>query len=655
MKTPVDRVRNRLRYISESLLLRGTQYRLLFIAAVIALISVLGGVAVLLGTGDFGGFGEATWWAFLRLTDPGYLGDDEGLLRRSVSTVVTVLGYVFFMGALIAIMTQWLNSTIERLQRGETPIELRGHFLVLGWSERTATLVGELLASEGRARRFLQRKGHRRLRIVIMAPHLDEELAADIRGRLGHRWSSKAIKLRSGSPLRVEHLDRVALESASVIILPGGDFESSESHVSDTGIVKALLSIGSHEGLNDDEELPRIVAELSDERVASAARQTYRGPLELLASDRLVSHLVSQNLRHPGYSHIIHELLSHDYGNQVYVRELDRFEGRLLWELTPYFENATLLGLVRQGTDGFRAFVGLQDDQLVRRGDQAVLIARDYETSHLGAAPVGTALEFGDAAALPPVEQKEKNLLILGWNRRVPTLVRLLDSYSSEVFNVELISAVPSQERKAYVDSQGGTMSKSTLQFLDGDFTTERTLRALDLEKRDAIIIVGSDWLENESESDARSILAFLQLRAVLGDRANDMNILIELLDPYNRQLLKDQPVEVIVSPTAISYLLAQVGLRPELLAVFTELFGVGGAEIYFDSARRFGLSGSVPYIELEKAAASHGVVCLGVRSGEYVGRVPGGVLLNPGRKEIVNIGDDTELVLLGQDRENRV
>ena len=69
------------------------------------------------------------WWAFLRLTDPGYLGDDEGLARRTISTVVTVLGYVLFLGLLIAILTQWLNQLIARLESGVTPVALSDHVL----------------------------------------------------------------------------------------------------------------------------------------------------------------------------------------------------------------------------------------------------------------------------------------------------------------------------------------------------------------------------------------------------------------------------------------------------------------------------------------------------------------------------------------------
>ena len=86
------------------------------------LISVTAGILAYIFTSGFESLGKSTWWASLRLSDPGYLGDDEGVLLRSVSTVVTVLGYVVFMGALIAIMTQWLHRTMRKLESGLTSI-----------------------------------------------------------------------------------------------------------------------------------------------------------------------------------------------------------------------------------------------------------------------------------------------------------------------------------------------------------------------------------------------------------------------------------------------------------------------------------------------------------------------------------------------------
>ena len=155
------RLLNRLKFELERFVVRSPLHRLLFIALLIGAVSLGAGLLAHRTGGPFASTGDAVWWAFLRLTDPGYLGDDQGAVLRTISTVVTVVGYVLFLGALIAIMTQWLNATMQQLESGLTPIAANDHVLILGYSSRTAAIVRELLVSEGRVERFLQARGAR--------------------------------------------------------------------------------------------------------------------------------------------------------------------------------------------------------------------------------------------------------------------------------------------------------------------------------------------------------------------------------------------------------------------------------------------------------------------------------------------------------------
>src|SRR6056297_3026382 len=100
----------------ERFILRGAPYQLLLIAGMIVLVSLISGGILFLLRPAGTDFWDWVWWGFLRLSDPGYLGEDEGTVQRAVSTLVTVLGYVLFMGALVAIMTQGLHRTISRLE-----------------------------------------------------------------------------------------------------------------------------------------------------------------------------------------------------------------------------------------------------------------------------------------------------------------------------------------------------------------------------------------------------------------------------------------------------------------------------------------------------------------------------------------------------------
>ncbi len=197
--------RNRIQFFIESLLLSGTLARLLVAAALIFLVAVLMGLLgflVTIGTGQFANPLEAVWWAFLRLSDPGYLGDDEGLALRTVSTIVTVAGYVLFLGVLVAILTQGLNEHIRRLEMGLAPISAKRHIIILGWSSRVPNIVRDLMASEQRVKRFLRRIGARRLQLVLLLDEVTVVHTSELRTHLGRDWNAREVILRSGSPLR---------------------------------------------------------------------------------------------------------------------------------------------------------------------------------------------------------------------------------------------------------------------------------------------------------------------------------------------------------------------------------------------------------------------------------------------------------------------
>jgi len=114
-----------IRFTIGRLLLRGLHYRLAFAALIVAFVAVSAGLLVFLFDPSFEDPGDAVWWSFLRLSDPGYLGDDEGVVSVTISTVVTVLGYVLYLGLLVAILTQWMNTLILRAGCGCT-VGLRG-------------------------------------------------------------------------------------------------------------------------------------------------------------------------------------------------------------------------------------------------------------------------------------------------------------------------------------------------------------------------------------------------------------------------------------------------------------------------------------------------------------------------------------------------
>lgn len=635
----VTRLRNRFKFWIERQMVRGARYRLLVIAAAIGLISVFGGALVLAAGTGFENLGEAVWWAFLRLSDPGYLGDDVGTVNRTVSTVITVLGYVVFLGALVAVMTQWLQARMQRLEAGLTPVARNDHVLVLGWTNRTEAVVRELLLSEGRVRRFLRRQGARDLHIVVLVEAVDARLVQDLEDAVGEAWDDRKVTLRSGSPLRIEHLERVDYRNAAAILIPASEFGPGGAASVDTRTVKILLSL-AHAGGADgaDRPLPYAVSEIFDARKLPVARRAYGGELEVVASDAVVSRLLAQNARHPGLSRVYTELLTRGDGNEIYIRELPELAGRTFEELAGLFSRSILLGAVRREGDSYRTFLNPRPGFRVAEGDRLVLLARAYDD----AVPVRGATPLparrGEPRAAAPGTGTRRRILILGWSHKVPSLIAEFGTYPGERFDIHVLSRVPVDRREKVLARYGVGGDRIRLRHSEGDYAEQTELEAADPGGQDVVLLVGSDRLRSEDESDARTILGHLLLQEMLAGGARTAApteagtgerpvVIVELLDPENVPLLDAGRGEVIISPLILSHVLAHVALRRELRAVFDELFTAGGAEISFRPATTYGLEGpAVTFRALGEAALARGEIAIGLRSGPGAG----GLHLNP-------------------------
>lgn len=637
-----------LQYTLERWLLRGAHIRLAFIAAIIVLFSLLGGLLVLRLSPGFDDAGDAVWWAFLRLSDPGYLGDDEGLAPRAVSTVLTVLGYVLFMGSLVAIMSQWLNATIDRLQRAETPVAKRNHFLILGWTGHSASVIRELMLSEQRARHFLARRGGGSFEIVLLADRVGPELRSDLKTQLGPFWNEARLTLRSGSRLRLEHLNRVDALRAAAILIPGGDAEDGR-HDTDGEVIKTILSIANHPQAagRGPQGLPRVVAEIADRRRVELARRAYPGVLDVLPGDRTIARLAAQAMRHPGLSQVSTELLTQLFGNSLWLPEVPAFAGRRFGEAAEACNTGIVLGILRPGEDRPRlAPVG---DTTLEPGDRLVVVA----PSPTAALPDARRMQKAvPPAATEPIRPRELarhlRVLVLGWNKRLPALIEELAAYADETFALEVLSRVPTATRdRDLAGLDPAARSRVRLLQHEGDFTIPEELAALEPAGYDRILIVGSDWLDSSEETDARSLVADLVLQSLL-PAADAPPILLELTDPANASLFAGRPRELLVSPLVLSHQLAQIAMRPELARVFDELFGSGGAEIHFDPVERFGLAGrELHFRDVGRLVRSAGAVALGLRLAAGRDEPHGGVELNPPTNDLRRFRPGDELIVL--------
>lgn len=634
------RLLDRMKYLLERQLIKGVGFQLLVVMLIISLVSLLGGMLVL-SDQEFANAGESVWWAFLRLTDPGYLGDDQGTWKRMVSMLLTVAGYVLFMGTLVAIMTQWLIARWRDLERGLTPVSMKHHIVVLGWSNRTVPLVRELVSTRGRMRRFLQLHGARRMRLVIMDDDITLEQHHTLRRDdvIGGRISD--IVLRSGSPMNIEHLVRASCNTAAAIILPSA-FQGPQTLVNaDVETIKSLLSIRSHA---HGGTMPYVVAELQDVRHAGIARRAYPGDLEIITGDAYVSRLLAQTVRRPGLSLVYRELMTQSPGQKLYVRHLPALVGKAPSELRRSFKHAVFCGILRVSDDHSSAVLTIDEQEVLTEQDHIVLLSGDYKETE-PQKPMGKPLPLGkhDWAEKRPFQYR---ILILGWNRKIPMFLRELTSYEKERFAVDVLSTMSPGGREELTRAALDGQSYVTCRHVQADYTLEADLAAQNPQQYDRIILLGSDRVQSGAEADARTMVGYLCLENVLAQQDKRPPIILELNDAYNEALMIHNDSEVILSPILVSHLLAQVALRRELKLVYDELFTAGGPDIVFRRVPETLMHTEVTQQSLADQLWQRGDTLLGIYR-DAQGATAASLVLNLAVDQRIRLEPDMRLVVI--------
>ena len=639
---------DRLKFFVERQFVKGASYQLLVVTAVIGLISLVGGMLVL-PLGDYGDhLGNAVWWAFLRLTDPGYLGDDEGTWRRIVSTWLTVSGYVVFLGALVAIMTRWLIAVMEHLELGLTPVSLKNHIVILGWNNRTVPLLRELLMSTSRVGRFMRERDIKRLQIVVLSEQVSSAQIQLLRRDPGIGRRSKHVILRSGSPLQPAALHRVACLQAAAVIIPSESHGPDSLVTSDVETVKALLSIYA-QARERNKPLPYVVTEVEDVRKFSVATRAYPGPLEVVAGDATISRLLAQNIIHPGLSEFYGELLTAHEGNELYLRPAAPYAGLAITEIEARCAHAIVFGLMRPDAQGqLHARLNVASGEILAPADILVLMARSFDETEPAARASSERRVTRVAAAVEQVARsvEKKRLLILGWNRRVPALVTELASYPDYEFDVDLVSIVPAETRVAEIFRYSTETARVKCQHIEADYMVEGELRRLEPARFDSIVLLCSDRLSSGEEADARAIVGYLVLDEILQDQPQKPQILLELSDPANEDLLVRNSSETIISSMILSHMLSQVTLRRELRLVYDELFTAHGAEILFNDPGDYDLPAQASFDEFEVNAAALGQTALGILRAQPDARGKR-LQLNPLRAQTMGLAPGDQLVAL--------
>lgn len=257
--------------------------------------------------------------------------------------------------------------------------------------------------------------------------------------------------------------------------------------------------------------------------------------------------MIAQMTHRPQISHAYRELLSHESGNEIFIRDSPAsLVGKKFWAWAEALPEAVLIGVTRLIDGRCQPFLNPPSDFLFAAGDKLVFIARDW-VHGCQARELAQPSWPKPSRNLDHQQHDELRILIFGWSRRVPALLSELEAYAHQKHRVTIVSRVPLADRARRMAHYGFNPEQTVVEQIDADYTIPDTMKALDPAGFDLVICLASDMTESDEEADARSLVAHAILKDIVSGETEKPRALVELLDELNVVLLESTDCEYLL------------------------------------------------------------------------------------------------------------
>lgn len=574
-----------------------------------------------------GATGGVLWRSVLDTLDTAGMHDEEGSVLFLGLMLLVTIGGIFLVSSLIGVLTTGMDRKLSELRKGRSKVVETGHTVILGWSEQVFTIVSELIkGNEGES-----------TTIAILADRDKATMDDELRTRVTERGSVRIV-CRTGKPTEPHDLDIVRPDSAKVILVP-----EAEPDQGDVYVIKTLLALGHRTW---PKGRPPVVAAVASTRNLRAARTAGGKGAHIVDGNDMTARLLVQSRRHPGLSVVCTELLDFD-GDEVYMRHEAALVGKTYAQTLQAFQTATVIGFRR--ADG-RVAINPDPDQTLGPEDEVVVLARDKRSARLSktVAPVVSPVVNG-AVEEPEVIERT---LMLGWNDRAATVLRLLDRYQAPGSSVHIAASSSAEDG---VRRTAERLHNVRVSYSAGDATDAELLEELDPGAYTHVMVLTADDLPGQ-KADSRTLMTLLHLREIKERNGHEYAIVSELRDDGNRKLATaTRADDFVVGPRMIGLLLSQLSTNGHLNDVFTELFAPGGVDIFLEPAEGYlRPDEEATFGAVIEAAQRRGQTAIGYRLHSHTGEAPRyGVTLNPDKRSPLTLSSSDRVIVLAPARNN--
>jgi voltage-gated potassium channel Kch len=619
---------DRLRYTFDNLMSRGTVSLIGWLVVVTVIITLIVTLIVWFArVTPETGFVEQFWVYLMLALDTDEMSGESWAFRFA-GLSVTFTG-VFVTSILVGVLATGIANRIEELRKGRSKVVETGQTVILGWSAQIIPIISELVAASANK----LKSG-----IVILGDKDKVGMEDEIRDKVGDAGRTRIV-CRRGSPMEMTDLGIVSLQTAkSIIIL------SSEADAPDSGVIKTMLAITNSP--NRRSEPYHMVAEIRDPKNMAVARIVGQDEVELVLTGDLIARITAQTCLQSGLSVVYTELLDFA-GDEIYLKAEPGLVGKTFGEALLAYEDSAVLGLSPAGGS---PKLNLPMNTRIQDGDEIIAISQDDHTVVLSGL---TDLGIDDKAIRTTrrVEPAPESVLMLGWNWRAPLIINELDHYIASGSALTVMADFADGEAEIAQHCAG--TKNQTITFQQGDTTDRRILDNLAFEGYDHVILLSYSDILAPQHADARTLVTLLHLRDIAEREGHSFSIVSEIVDIRNRPLAEvTRADDFVVSDRLVSLTMSQISENKALGAVFADLFGPEGSEVYLKPAANYVKLGEpLNFYTVVEAARQRGEVAMGYRLQAHANDVTEsyGVVLNPDKSVPLTFAEQDQIIVLAE------
>jgi hypothetical protein len=620
MKKPS--ARQRFRYWFDGIMARGTGALLGVLALATALVIVVtAAVVFFLKVGPEGEkqtIADLLWTNTVRVLGADDVAEGSNPAFRIAMILIAFVG-VFVVANLIGIVSGAFDQKIAELRKGRSTVLESGHTVILGWNSKMTTVVGSLCEANLSARKAV---------IVILAERDKVEMEDEIRSRIPDTGRTTII-CRSGSPLDQDDLLIASPFAAKAVIILSA--EAGEDP--DARAIKTALALTRHP--ERDGRPLHIVGQIHDSGSLEVARIAGGNEATWILASEKVGQITAQTSRQPGLSAVYQDLL--DFGGvEIYFTEQPSLVGQTFYDAQLSFPASSPIGLLRAGA----VLLNPSGAEVLAEGDVLVVVAEDDSTIAVG--PKAVPDPKATAKNKRTINKPAKTL-ILGANQSLPHILRELDGYAGKGSTVAVVSE--------FKVGDLGRYKNLTVTVAKGSSTVRAAIEALGPASFDHVIVASYRDNVSVQEADTKTLVTLLHLRDIMSRDNVRINVVSEMLDERNRRLAEVCQIDdFIVSDRLVSLMMTQVAENPGISAVFGDLFGSDGAEIYLRPADWYvALGKDVDFATVIAGARGRNETAFGYMVAAADG-LPAQVVLNPGKAGVRAFAELDRIIVLAED-----